>query len=138
MFGSIKGERYLLIFECKGGGDFPEPHRKISAWEEHIRKIQSGDLTVLSSDDNLLHETDIAGVANIRVCYVFGKGMDPEKFNTTAPILRNRNFYAWDNVALTYYIKTAHTIRKAAKYQILRDFGSIPNQRARALRTQFK
>ena len=122
MFGSTDGVPYLLIFECKGGGDLPEPHKKMSAWNEHIRNIQSGDFTVLKSDSNSLHKTDIAGVANIRVCYVFGKNMDPEKFNATARTLRGRKFYAWDNLALTYYIRTAHTIRTAAKYQILREF----------------
>ena len=122
MLGSAGGERYLLIFECKGGSDFAEPQRKMSAWEEHIRKIESGHLAVLSSDDNILREADIAGVANIRVCYAFGKGMDPEKFNTAAKLLRGRNFYAWDNTALTYYLKTAGAIRKAARFQILREF----------------
>jgi len=126
MFDSTEGAPCLLIFECKGGGDLPGLHKMISAWEENIRKIQSGKLTVLSSDGKSLHKANIAGVANIRVCYVFGKDMNPEKFKTIARTLRRRHFYAWDNITLTYYIKTAHTIRQATKYQILREFELNP------------
>lgn len=122
VFASGGGKASLLIFECKGGSDLKEVNKKLSAWEADIDKIRQGKAKIVGSEDNTLEESGLSKFSDIRVCYVFGRGTDPQRYEQLAKILRGRGFYAWDITAVTYYSKTAETIRKAAKYQILREF----------------
>ena len=122
-YGSRERKSFLLVFECKGGTKLKEINQKISSWEADIEKIRNGKAKIVSSEENSIKESDFGKFDDIRVCYVFGNGIDRERFNELASILTGRGFYAWDNSALTYYKKTAGTVGKALKYQILREFG---------------
>jgi len=116
------GKPFLIIFECKGGGNFREPLKKMSAWESNIDKIKNGKSKVVSSDAKLLKKRDFDTFEEIRVCYVFGKNMEKTKYEQIASTLKAGKFYAWDNHALTYYKKDAGTIGKAIKNEILKEF----------------
>ncbi len=120
-YGSRKGKSFLLIFECKSGADLKEIHKKISSWEADIEKIRSGKANVISSEENSIKENDFDKLDDIRICYVFGNSIDRERYKEIASILKGRKFYAWDISALTYYKKTAGTVGKAVKYEILRE-----------------
>jgi DGQHR domain-containing protein len=121
-FGTSEGKSYLLIFECKSGGDTKEPHKKASAWDADILKIRQGKARLISSQDNSLEEVELPKFKEIRVCYVFGRATDPHKFEQFSKVVRSRELYTWDTIALAYYLKTANTIGEATKYQILREF----------------
>ncbi len=121
-YGENMGKSFLVIFECKGGKDLPEVQRKMSAWEANIQKIKGKETKIIYSEENSIKEKDFNKFDEIRVCYVFGANTSEEKFSQIASALAARNFFAWNNEALTYYKMTAGTIGKAAKYQILREF----------------
>ena len=122
-YGSFKGKSFLLVFECKGGSDIKGIQSKISAWEADILKIKSGKAQIISSDENEIRQSDLSKFDDIRICYVFGKSIEQERYNTIASFLNGRGFYAWDNNATTYYKKTSDTIGKAVRYHILHEFG---------------
>lgn len=121
-YGTGKGKSFLIVFECKGGSDIKGIQSKISAWEADILKIKNGKTKVISSEANEIREGDLSQVDDVQICYVFGKSIEQERFNQIASLLNQRGFHAWDNNAMTYYKKTAETIGKAAKYQILKEF----------------
>jgi len=93
-YGENKNKSFLIIFECKGGKDLPEIHKKISAWEANIQKIKERKTTIISSEENSIKEKDFNKFDEIRVCYVFGVNTDNDKFLQIAATLQNRNFYA--------------------------------------------
>lgn len=119
---SDDGKMFMIIFECKGGGNFPEPLKKISAWESNIDKIKKGKTNLISSDRRVIKKIDFDRFEEIRVCYVFGRNMAKTRYEQIASILMPRGFHVWDNNALTYYGKDAATIGKAIKNEILKEF----------------
>ncbi len=121
-YGSNTRKAFLLIFECKGGPDLKEIHRKISSWEADVDKLRNRKAKVISSEENSIRDRDFAKLDDIRICYVFGSGIDRGRYEKLASILEGRKFYAWNSSVLTYYRKTADAIGKAVKYQILREF----------------
>ena len=119
---SDDGKMFLVIFECKGGRNFPEPLKKISAWESNIDKIRKGQTNLLSSDNKAIKKKDFDSFEEIRVCYVFGRELARTRYEQIESIMTPRGFHVWDNNALTYYRKDAATIGKAIKNEILKEF----------------
>jgi DGQHR domain-containing protein len=122
-FGSTDGKGYLIVFETKGGGRVDEAHQKRSAWQADLAKMRAGMGTVIVSDENALDTTELRAATEIRVCYVFGENLPRERFEALSKVFNGGDFYALDSDALAYYRKTAFTIGRAAKYQILREVG---------------
>jgi len=122
VFGSIEHKSFLIIFECKGGAKLNEINQKISSWEADIDKIKNGRAKITSSDEKTIKESDFAKFDEIRICYVFSDSLNQERYKEIALALKSRGVFAWDNSALTYYKKTASTIGRALRYQILREF----------------
>ncbi len=120
IYGSYSGQSFLLIFECKGG-DIKDINNRISSWEADCNKMQAGQTKIVASEKGSIKEKDLNNLAYVRICYVFGKSVDRERYRQIASILYGRKFYSWDNDALTYYKKTAATLGRAAKYQLLRE-----------------
>lgn len=121
-YGNTKNKRFLIIFECKGGSDIKGIQSKISSWEADIEKVKKGEAKVIYSDHKAIKDSDFKGVDEIRVCYVFGDSITPERFESIESIVKGRKFFAWSINGLTYFKKTASTVGKAVKYEILREF----------------
>ncbi len=121
-FGHRAGRRFLLIFECKSGGKVSDLNQKMSSWDADIARMREGKAQIVSSGENTITETDFKA-DSIKVCIVFGKNTKRERFDNLELTLRGRGFFAWDDLALSYYKKTSETVGKTLKYHIMKEFG---------------
>ena len=118
-YGSSKHKSFLIIFECKSGTNLKEVNQKISSWEADIEKIRNGKAKVISSDETSIKNSNFKKFDDIRICYVFGNSLSQDRYDMITPNFK-RNIYTWNNSALAYK-KTANTVGKALKYQILQE-----------------
>lgn len=81
-YGNNKNKRFLIIFECKGGSDIKGIQSKISSWEADIEKVKKGEARVIYSDRKAIKDSDFKGVDEIRIRYVFGNSIVPERFES--------------------------------------------------------
>lgn len=119
---SAEGRQFLLVFECKSGANIRELNKLISAWEAHVQKIPSSTTKIISSELGTIKKYDLERFEEIKVCYVFGAKVDAERFKQIESEFTARHLHAWNNKALAYYKKSAKTIGKAIRNELLKEF----------------
>lgn len=123
MWGEIKGKKFMLVFECKGGRDLDNINNELSLWDASLTKIKSNSAKVLSSEGGRIKDSDFKKLSEIRVCYVFGNNFDPARYLKISGVFKKRDYYSWDTHALDYYKKISSTVGKLMKYEIFKEFG---------------
>lgn len=121
---SYKGKNCMIFFECKDVKKITNIKKELSAWENNIEKIlkKEGKVKVINSSDNMITDQDFDKVDEIRLCFVFSKNLEADKYANYQEIMREKSFFSWDFNSLKYFNKISGILEEWTKYEIFREF----------------
>lgn len=134
---SHMNKKSMIFFEFKNRKEI-EINKEIASTKEHISQILKGNVYNIKSWDSKVNSNIFKNVEEIRVCFVFTKKLNKNKYESYKKLLEKNNMFIWDENTTTYYQKISSIIGKISKYELLLDFkfdfGSIGTREERAVK----